>query len=202
MSAIEVRTKHALAQVSFKSSDPAGVARAIFSTFDVVDKDGDIVIPEAIPEGTTVLGAYGHSTVLSNALPIGIAEIRKDSTKAWADLTFNMELQSARDTWSVIKQLGPLQEYSYTFKVLDSELASMDGKRVQVLKSLDIVEVAPVLKGASIGTYTEPGSVKEQEALAEVAKIRSEFLGGDRKDEARALAMRQFLRFVRGQLPA
>jgi hypothetical protein len=218
---MSLMVKSTMAEVDTKSG-PAGTARAIFSTFGVVDHDGDVVLPTAIADGTeTILGHYNHNSVIGAALPIGKAIIHTDHEKAWADLEFNMELQSARDTWSAIKQLGHLQEYSYSFKVLDADHGPApdgSGRQVQFLKALDIFEVSPVIRGASLNTGTVPGSVKEQviaeaqailaqlDPVQQVKEIRAQYLGfrsaTELETHAQALAMAEEIRFIRAGLAA
>jgi hypothetical protein len=193
MSTEQVRTKTTLANVEIKQSGPAGTASAVFSTFGVKDHDNDVVVAGAIADGTeVVIGAYNHFSVRGGALPVGKGLIHADASKAWVDLNFFMDTEAGRDHWSVVKQLGQLQEYSYTFKILDAAPGRLHGEPVQFLKDLDVFEVSPVIRGASIGTHTVAGSVKE-----ELAAIRDRWARPAIQTQAQAVATQQFLRSVR-----
>jgi hypothetical protein len=63
---------------------------------------------------------------------------------------------------------------------------------VHYLKSLDVFEVSPVLRGAGVRTQTT-----ETRLTAELRNMRQRFLSGAQTDEATAAAMTEFLRFQR-----
>ena len=49
---------------------------------------------------------------------------------------------------------APKNEWSYGFRVLESDQETHDGEQVNVLKKLDIFEVSPVVRGAGNETRT------------------------------------------------
>src|SRR5207302_5389285 len=72
---------------------------------------------------------------------------------------------AAQQTRQLVKEAGPLLEWSYGFSVKRSstnyrDLAQWPGAR-QLLQELDVFEVSPAVKGAGIGTMTVPGSAKK-----------------------------------------
>jgi hypothetical protein len=171
---IEVRRKVSAAGFGVKAADSLGQASAIIATYGIPDLDRDVVVPGAIPDGTQVpVSPYNHSSLQGVALPVGLATVRTEGNQAIADLVFNMETAAGRDVWSMIKQLGPVMEYSWGFRVTDSERGADESGPVTYLKAVDLIEVSPVIRGASINTGTIPGSVKES-------------------------MLREFLRYVRG----
>lgn len=140
-------------QVKLENADK-GEVTAVFSTFNVIDKDGDVTLPGAFKDGAEALiSAYGH-TSWQGALPVGKGKIHTNSREAIFKGQFFMDTQAGRDTFTVVKELGERQEWSYGFDVIDAESGDMDGQRVQFLKSLDVHEVSPVLIGAGVGTRT------------------------------------------------
>lgn len=146
----------------------AGIVAAVFSTFGVIDHDGDIVEPGAIKPGPVRVSAYGHASWggLGNAmLPVGRGTIHTDSEKAWAEMQFFMDTTHGRDTFNTIKGMGELQEWSYSLRNIDAEMAEVDGQPVRRIKAVDVHEVSPVLMGASIGTHTI--AVKQDMRFAE-----------------------------------
>lgn len=147
-----MRTKTYRGAIELKR-DGRGEFRAVFSTLNVIDKDGDVTLPGAFQEGQKVRIAYwGHRW---QDLPVGRGEIHSDQTKAWVDGRFFLDTQASEETYQTVKNLSPdLQEWSYGFEVLESEPGTFGGQRVTFLKKLDVFEVSPVLLGAGI-TRTE-----------------------------------------------
>lgn len=150
-------TTKALAGVEIKNADK-GEVQAVFATFDVVDKDGDVTLSGAFEEGAPVrISAYGH-TSWGGALPVGKGTIRTTQKEAILDGTFFLNTTAGRDTFEVVKQLGAdgIQEWSYGFDIDGPEGASWgkfeDRDHVQFLKKLKVHEVSPVLLGAGVDT--------------------------------------------------
>lgn len=139
--------------VEIKDADKGEVS-AVFSTFNVIDKDGDVTLPGAFSDGAEiVVSAYGHTT-WSGALPVGTGRIRTTDTEAIADMKFFLDTAAGRDTFKVVKRLGPRQEWSYGFDIDDAEPGVHDGQDVRLLKRLTPHEVSPVLVGAGVNTRT------------------------------------------------
>jgi hypothetical protein len=66
----------ALQQVEIKNAD-RGEFSAVFSTFNVVDSDGDVTHPGAFEDGAEALvSSYGHQS-WAGALPVGKGRIRQ-----------------------------------------------------------------------------------------------------------------------------
>ncbi len=148
-----IQHKAALSRVEIKSPD-RGEVMAIFSTFGVRDLDGDVVLREAIEDGTeVVISSYGH-TSWGGALPVGKGRVRVTESEAILDGQFFLDTTAGRDTFTVVKELGVKQAWSFGFDVLDAEHAEIDGQDTKILRKLRIFEVSPVLLGAGINTRT------------------------------------------------
>ncbi|MFJ7112664.1 HK97 family phage prohead protease [Streptomyces albogriseolus] len=148
---------------SFTSHDvkaDTGTISAMFSVYSMIDSDGDVILPGAIEDGITVpLSAYNH-TSWGAALPVGKGVIRTSSSGATVEATF-FKSQAAQDTLEVIRELGPLQQWSFGFNVLDYSHGEFRGTAVRFLKSLDVFEVSPVLRGANSAAHTvEAASIR------------------------------------------
>jgi Caudovirus prohead serine protease len=144
-----------LSRVEVKDADQ-GVVSAVFSTFNVVDKDNDVTLPGAFKSGAdVVISAYGHQS-WEGRLPVGSGKIRQTSSEAILDGQFFLNTSHGRDTFNTVKGLAAqgLGEWSYGYDVLESDKGTFDGKSVRFLKSLDVPEVSPVLVGAGVGTRT------------------------------------------------
>lgn len=191
--------RKAFAAVEWKA-ETEGTFRAIFSTFGSVDNDGDVTLPGALPVGQEVLlGAYQHKS-WDGMLPIGKGVIGADAEKGWLDGEYFLDTLGGRDTYTTVKRTGSLQEYSYSYDPLIAstkadELRKYPGAR-RILKKLGVDEVAPVFKGAGIGTGTaflKSASTYAEDAehvLADVQAFieRSKSLADLRVKEGRTLS--------------
>lgn len=131
-----------------------GEVSAVFSTFGVIDKDGDVVVPGAIKDGTeVVISAYQHASWQA-ALPIGKGVIRTTDSEAILEGKFFLDTAGGRETFEVVKELGALQEWSYSLRNVVAERGELNGLPARFLKSIDVKEVSPVLVGASVNTRT------------------------------------------------
>lgn len=140
-------------RVEVKDADKGQVS-AIFSTFNVVDSDGDVTLPGAFADGAPVrISAYGHTT-WQGALPVGKGTVRTTGTEAILEGQFFMDTTAGRDTFAVVKEMGGLQEWSYGFDIDEADQGERDGQMVRILRSLTVHEVSPVLLGAGVGTRT------------------------------------------------
>lgn len=156
-----------LRDLEIKNEDRGEVA-AVFSTFNVIDHDGDVTVPGAFTDGQKVrISAYNHGS-WGSALPVGKGTIRSTDREAILDGRFFMDTTSGRETFQVVKELDDLGEWSYGFDIVDSEPGDFDGQRVRYLRRLDVHEVSPVLLGAGIGTRT----LAAKSTAALVASIR------------------------------
>ena len=140
--------------VELKADGDAGEFRAVFATLNVIDRDGDVIVPGAFREGQAVrIAAWGHGW---HQLPVGRGTIHSDDEKAWVDGNFFLDTTHGRETYLTVKALAELQEWSFGFDVLKRSQREFDGQDgVQFLEEIDVFEVSPVLLGAGIDTRTE-----------------------------------------------
>jgi HK97 family phage prohead protease len=140
------------APMELKADSEQGEFRAVFATFNVKDHDGDITEPGAFKDGApAVIEGWNHDW----GLPVGKGIIHADDEKAWVDGQFLLDTQIGKEHYQTVKALGDVAEWSYTFNIEDATSDTRDGERVRVLKKLDVWGVAPVTRGAGIGTHTE-----------------------------------------------
>jgi HK97 family phage prohead protease len=153
--------RKSLARVELKDADQ-GIVSAVFSTFDVIDLDGDVVRKSAFKDGTSVrISAYNHGS-WEGSLPVGKGVVRVSDSHAVCDMQFFMNTQHGRDTFEVVKEMGDLQEWSWGFHVTDYEDGQMEGKSVRIIKSVDMHEVSPVMIGAAGPGRTRTLAVKNK----------------------------------------
>lgn len=168
--------------IELKADGNEGQFVATIATLNVVDRDGDVTLAGAFQEGQPVkVAAWGHRWA---ELPVGMGTIHADLDRAWIAGEFFLDTAGGRDTYTTVKRLGPLQEWSYGFQILDSTFGTHEGVDVRFLRKLDVFEVSPVLLGAGVGTRTDSikstladqltrvlGGVKEaSDDLADVAE--------------------------------
>ena len=164
----------ALTDVTLKGPD-SGLIEAVFSTFDVIDKDGDVTLKGAFTEGApVVISAYGH-TSWDGALPIGKGSIHEDGQQAVMRGEFFLNTTHGRDAWETVKQLSSagLQEWSYSLRDVVSKRGKVDGQNVRIIERVNsVTEVSPVLLGA--GTDTRTLSTKSTKFSEHIDTVRTE----------------------------
>lgn len=133
-----------------------GLVEAVFSTFDVVDKDGDVTRKGAFTNGASVvMSAYGHKS-WDGELPIGVGTIEEVGNTAVFKGRFLVDTAHGLDAFRTVKALSDagLQEWSYSLHDVEAERGTVDGKAVRILKKITVKEVSPVLAGAGVDTRT------------------------------------------------
>ena len=145
------------------SDEVEGKVESVFSVFNTIDTDGDVVLPNSIKSG---YGDKGVAMVWGHDWKdvIGKGEIVQDENKATFKGEFFMDTERGRQAYNTVKAMGDLQQWSFGYEVLDSENGKFQKDNTEVdvryLKDLKVWEVSPVLVGANQETYTL--SVKEQ----------------------------------------
>ena len=135
--------------VSFKTTDDEkGNVEAVFSVFNNLDSDGDVVLPGAIKSGfkdDQVPMVFAHKW----DQPIGKGKIVQEDDKAVFKGKFFMGTEAGKEAYNLAKEMGDLQEWSFGFRINDYEVApfqkdGQDEVDVRYLKDLEVFEVSPV----------------------------------------------------------
>lgn len=137
-----------------KQLDDKGSFEAVIATLNVVDSDGDIIVPGAFQNATvSVLPAHD-----SRHIPLGKAVMEDRGNKAVAVGQFNLDVGAAKDWHSALKfdlaNGKSIQEWSFAFRIVESSMETRDGEDIRILEKLDVMEVSPVLRGAGVDTGT------------------------------------------------
>ena len=168
--------------IEFKAnSDQTGQFAAEFATLNVIDHDGDVTLPGAFQDGQEVLiEAWNHNY---GELPVGKAVIHEEGDKAVADGQFFLDTVSGMEHYKVAKNLGALQEWSYTFLVEEHSFGKFEEQEVQFLRKLDTWGIAQVERGAGIDTRTTSIKGRPRDEEAEDAELADDDEGeaGDGK---------------------
>tara|TARA_B100001250_G_scaffold103295_1_gene87080 strand:- start:12942 stop:13724 length:783 start_codon:yes stop_codon:yes gene_type:complete len=153
-----------------------GKVEAVFSNFNEVDSDGDVVLPDSIKSG---FGENGVAMVWAHDWKdvVGRGQIVQDDKRAVFKGQFIMDTERGRDAYNTVKAMGDLQQWSFGYEVLESENGMFQkdaGTEIEVrfLKDVKVWEVSPVLVGANQNTHTL--SVKEKEAKPTGKKFSEE----------------------------
>lgn len=175
-------------RVTVKNAD-AGEVEAVFATLNVIDKDGDVILPGAIRDGAPiVVSAYGHKS-WEGLLPVGKGSIHEVGDELVARMSFFLETSHGKDTFGTVKGLGEQGEWSWSLQEITSTQGEWEGEPANIIAKVGHVrEVSPVLAGASVGTRTlavKAEGLKFSEHLdAVVAAVREL---ADRAEEVVAL---------------
>jgi len=137
-----------------KALNEQGQGTAVIATLNVVDKDGDVTMPGAFgQQDVKMVPAHDWSHV-----PIGKAKVREEGDNVLADFKLNLDIPAARDWYASLKadldNPPPLQEWSYGFTTVDSEMGQHQGQDVRFLRQVKVHEISPVMLGAGMGTGT------------------------------------------------
>jgi HK97 family phage prohead protease len=147
---MDAEIKHFRAMLEAKAGAEPGSVQAVFSTFGVVDSDGDIVLATAFTDGQPVPMTWAHQWTL----PVGKGAVRVLDNAAMFDGAFFLETDAGAEAYKTVKAMGNLQEWSWGFRVIDAAFEQRDAQLIRVIKAAEVFEVSPVLVGAGVGTYT------------------------------------------------
>lgn len=134
-----------------------GQVEAVFSTFGVKDKDNDWTEPDAFDGNDEVLiGAWSHGTVYGER-PVGKGMIRVTEKEARLDGAYFMDTFEGKEEFTTVKNVGKIQEWSYSFYVLETGEITEKLRQLgvgRVLKKVEVLEISPVMRGAGVRTRT------------------------------------------------
>ena len=163
--------------IDIELKDDSGQVEAVFSLFNSLDSDGDVVVPGAVKSGfknNQVPMVWSHKW----DMPIGKGTITQDDDKAVFKGEFFMDTESGKEAYNLVKNMGDMQQWSFGYKVNDSEFEKFkdndgDDTNARYLKDLTVYEVSPVLVGANQDTYTL--AIKSNtELLKEITEVKGE----------------------------
>jgi hypothetical protein len=136
-----------------ETDEAKGIVVAAFARLNVIDHDGDVLVPGELRPGSVAMSDYNHFSNFGTALPVGRGSIKEDGDLAIAELRMFMGIQRARDVFVTITEMDDLQEYSYGFNA-EFEQGVFDGEPAYYMRNVEVHEVSPVLRGAGIDTHT------------------------------------------------
>lgn len=151
-----------------------GEFSAVIATYNVIDKDFDVTLPGAHKDGqNVVVSAYNHS-VMRGDPPVGTGTLAVERNRTVVKGRYFMDIPEARSAFLAMKALHEqgIDEWSYGFDVIDSEMGEQDGQRVRFLKAQDVFESSPVIRGAGIDTRTLTAKTLADAGVIDLTKER------------------------------
>jgi HK97 family phage prohead protease len=142
--------KRIQAPLSLKADGSEGSVQAVFSTFDVVDKGGDVVLASAFTHGQEVPMTWAHQW----DMPIGKGVVLVEPGRALFDGAFFMDTQAGQEAYKTVRAMGSLQEWSWGFRVTDAAFEQRGDEFIRLIKKAQLFEVSPVLVGEGENTFT------------------------------------------------
>lgn len=136
-------------------SDAPGHLIAVFSTFNVMDDEGDVVMSGAVHEESDVPFTWGHNWSQPS---LGKGDVSVDYDRAvWDGYLFVDDMQSAKETFASIKNMGARQEYSWSFMITDYSIEEDDDAPwgfKRLIKDTEMIEVCGAIRGVNRHTST------------------------------------------------
>lgn len=149
-----------------------GAVSAVVATLGEIDHDGEIIAPDAIPDGIKVMmSSYNHNSVMGQMLgtgqpdepPVGKGAIHIEGNKAIYRGNYFMETARGKEAYLTTKALGADAKWSFAYGIEQTakppaDLQAKGARRILVkLRSLPGeagMEVSPVNMPGGKGTGT------------------------------------------------
>lgn len=185
-----------------------GIVTGYFSSFDVVDSDGDVITKGAFSKTIKEMGPTGSNRIKHlinhdiNQMPAKVLELHEDAT----GLTFVSKAgtHTLGQDWLKMCMEGLYTEHSIGFKVVRNQKGEFHGERVNYITEIKLFEGSTVTWGANqftpitgvksledvvslfyklekvlrTGTFTDETFEKIQEQYDLIGKILAEFVPG------------------------
>lgn len=136
-------------RIGLKEAGEPGEFEAVFATLNVKDLDGDVTLPGAFSAQKVLVEPWNHNY---SQVPVGRGEIAERDDTAVIAGKFFLDTVSGLEHYTVVKALADMQEWSYSFVILEAEFGKLNGEDVRFLKKMDVFGVGPVTRGAGIDT--------------------------------------------------
>lgn len=150
--------------LTFKDGAEDGTFEAVFSTFDVVDLDGDIVRHSAIKDGLDVPVLWGHDQW---SMPVATGKIHTTDKQAIIRGKF-IDSSAGRDALATVRATKDMQELSWGFSIIKAQDVVEDGVTHREILETTPHEVSFVLRGAAGPGNTLVESVKSQTLVEQI----------------------------------
>jgi hypothetical protein len=147
-----------------------GEVEAVFATLNVIDRDGDVILPGAIPEGAPVAVSSSHKA-WEGALAVGAGTIHEIGDELVSKIQYFMDTDHGRNAFFTVKGLAEhgLGEWSWSLEDVSATRGTWKtdsgSKPANIITKVGkVAEVSDVFRGAGINTRTL--AVKGQKQLS------------------------------------
>jgi HK97 family phage prohead protease len=140
-----METKKFTTRVDLKSGSEEGKIEAVISTFDIVDRDGEIVSRSAFKDGQPLPMVWAHDW----AKPIGKGVIKVEPTRAVFKGQLFLDTTLGLDAYRTMKAMGDLQEFSWGFLTKKADFVEIDGEEHRRILETEAFEASAVLVGSN-----------------------------------------------------
>ena len=157
-------------------SDAAGEVTAVIATLNVIDRQGDVILPKAIGEQQVRMSAYGHGSwpELGGQWPVGKGRVYEKGEEAVFEGRMFMGLKHAADTFNLVREMGDMQEWSFSLQDVVGEKGRKDDREVQFIKGVSVRECCPVWAGAGIATRTLTAKSNDPDLQREIVRLTAD----------------------------
>jgi hypothetical protein len=166
--------------------DAEGKVTAVFSTFNVVDRDGDVVMPGAISHGRVAISQWNHGSWNVGLPPVGIGVIGTTGSEAIMTGQFFMDTEAGYLTFRAVHALhvAGIGEWSYSLHGIVSRRWKVGGRDARIIDRVTVREVSPVMQGASINTRTLDAKITDAERRSILETARRHLAAAERASVA------------------
>ena len=128
---------------------PSGLVRAVVATLEVADAYGRIIHAGAIGNQEVIISRWAHSAIFGEA-PVGVGRVFEQDNRLMAELQYDMARADGRDAYQMVRNTGPLAQWSIAYDPEDMEERAGQWH----FWAVDTMETSPCTRGASPGTRT------------------------------------------------
>lgn len=138
-------TKRLHVPFELKADGPEGRLIAAIVKFDAIDSDQDVILKSAWEPGQLLPIVPSHDWK-SYAIGEGVT----GHADGWGTVEGELftDTTAGMDWYRSMKRRKSPQQWSFGFEITDAEKGTKDGKNVQFIKGLRLIEASPVLLGA------------------------------------------------------
>jgi hypothetical protein len=192
--------------LEIKDADKGHVT-AVIATLNVVDRDGDVILPGAVPNGSRIkISEYSHDIIEDGMLPAGKGKLYERANQLVMEGEYFLEASRGREAFLTVKAMGEDSEWSIGF-LKRVQLAPMTdewrerGAR-RLIKKMVPLEASPVLLGAGIDTYTVATKEANEEAQRRAAEEAAATAEREQAEAKQATDLAEFRRTRDAELAA
>lgn len=164
----------------FVEINEAGEFEAVIATFDIPDKEGEILRSSVIGDDPVdiKISAWSHNHYVPN---VGVGQLNKRGNNLVCRGKLFLNTEGGQEHYTTIKENGPLQEWSYGIRNTSIEFQTIDSITYPAITDGEFFEVSPCFVGVSPGNHTVTIKSEKEQTMgdenkegADVQKLQSD----------------------------